>query len=132
MSCAIFFLKIENEIVKGKIAPGINSLPYGEISELKGCGNAFASIGFKNNLYVFPNPTLDVLKFKNKSSEFEIEQLQLEVFDMLGREITNFANAEGILPEETWEVNIQHLAAGVYIFRLSGRNGESNFKIVKQ
>lgn len=132
LNCAIYFLKIENEVVKGKIAPGIESMNYKDLGDLQVCGSAFESIGFGGKISVFPNPTHDFLQLKNSSENQTFGNLQLKAYDMLGREIANFSNQEGILPEETWEINIRHLAAGVYIFQLSGRGGERVFRIVKQ
>ena len=133
IGCTIFFLKIEDEVVKGKIAPGVESIDYKDLGSLESCGNAFDIITtLENNVAVFPNPTLGELKIKNTNTENSLGSLQLKVFDMLGREIANYANVDGILPEEIWEINIQNLAAGVYFFKLSGKNGQRKFRIIKQ
>ena len=132
VGCARFFLKIEREVVKGKIAPGTNSIDYKDLGDLKDCGNAFEGFAYGSEISIFPNPTDAHLQLKNNSEKRTFDNFQLKVYDMLGREIDNFSNQEGILPEETWEINIRHLAAGVYIFQLSGRSGERNFRIVKQ
>lgn len=132
IGCAIWFLKIENEIVKGKIAPGIESLSINEMAYLENCGNAFSSLISMHELTMFPNPAANQIKIKNNSTEATFDNLQLNVYDLLGRLISINSNIVGVLPEETWTINIENLSAGVYIFKLSGKKGERTFRIIKQ
>lgn len=132
IGCAIWFLKIEDEIVKGKITSGIESLPYKEMAFLKNCGNAFSSLLSMNDITIFPNPAANQVKIKNTNTQATFDNLHLKVYDLLGRLISSNSNSAGILPEEIWTINIENLSAGVYIFKLSGKNGERNFRIIKQ
>lgn len=133
IGCNLFFLKIENEVVKGKIAPGVESIDYKDLNTLESCGIAFKTIpAIVNDLVLYPNPTLGAIKIKNINTDALLENLQLQVFDMLGREVAIYKNEDGILPDEIWAINIQYFAAGVYFLKLSGKNGQREFKIVKQ
>ena len=131
IGCAIGFLKIENEIVKGKIAPGINQITYDQLSSLESCGNAFDQIGFKGNLVLFPNPTADIFRVKNTSTKKTIENLQLRIFNPNGKEIYKLKKTDGILPEEDWKINIQNLSSGVYLVQVSDIFHVVTYKIIK-
>lgn len=131
IGCSISFLKIENEIVVGKVAPGIEAIPFDDLLDIESCGNIFSDLQLKKNITIFPNPTSGELKIKNISPTFELEQLQIEIYDILGRVLSHPMKIEGILPEETWSVNIQDFAAGVYILRISNAHQESAIRIVK-
>lgn len=130
LSCAISFLKIENELVKGKVAPGVESIDYKDMASLETCGNAFENIAFESSIIVFPNPTNGEIKIQNNSSNL-FEHLELSIFDTVGRELSTFKKTAGILPEETWEINIQIFSAGIYIIKLSGKNQVRYIKILK-
>lgn len=132
IGCNIFLLKIENEVVKGKIAPGVESINYADLGDLETCGIAFESFNFEKNISLFPNPTEGEVTIKNIGVNILFENLELTVYDMLGKKVTVFEKPEGILPDEFWNFNIQNLSAGVYIFNLSGINQESYIRIVKQ
>ena len=132
LHCAIFFLEIENEIVKGKIAPDLESIAYGELGNLEGCGNDFKLFSLERNIIVFPNPTIDEIKIKNNSSTNNSEQLEIKIFDTIGRDLQVTTKVDGILPEEIWIVNIQFLPAGLYLIQLSDEYDEKIYRIVKQ
>ena len=132
IGCTIFFLKIENEVVKGKIAPGIESIKYKKLGDLKDCNAAFETADIKNTASIFPNPTGGDVFIKNLSTENSLEDLKIEIFDILGRKVTGFNQTEAILPEENWTINIERLAPGVYFFKLSGNHREGFFKLAKQ
>jgi len=131
INCAIGFLKIENEIVTGKIAPGIKQINYEQIFNLESCGDAFDQFDFKKDLKLFPNPTTDVIRVNNTSSKKTFENLQVRIFDSIGREIAKYTKMDSILPEEDWRINIQDFASGVYLVQISNRYQEVSYKIVK-
>lgn len=132
IGCSIFFLKIENEIVKGKIAPGIESIAYNYIGSLESCGNILGNFSLKRNIIVFPNPTFNDLKIINTSATENYEKPTLKIFDIKGRELQAFKKVDDILPEEAWIINIQHLSKGLYLIKLFDKSDENTFKIVKQ
>jgi hypothetical protein len=75
---------------------------------------------------VYPNPTNDYLKVKQYGL---ITALNYEVYDQSGRLLRSKKAAEHQV-----EINIQDLAKGFYILRISNKNGEliKTEKIVKQ
>ncbi|MFK7771805.1 MAG: T9SS type A sorting domain-containing protein [Saprospiraceae bacterium] len=129
--CAISYLKIENEVIKGKIAPGIESLDYFDLANLEGCGNGFNLFSVKNNLAIFPNPTSEILKIQNSSIIDSEENIQVEFIDMIGRALYSLKKEDGILAGEVWTIDLQIFAAGVYFLKLTADNQETILKIVK-
>lgn len=132
ISCSISYLLIENETIKGKITPDIESLDYKNLSTLDECGNGTNIFSIAHQLDIFPNPTVDILKIKNKS-DYDFEgSINIQFFDILGRELPSFKKENGLLSTETWSVNLNNLSAGVYFFKLTANGREEIFKIVKQ
>ena len=124
--------EIEDEVVKGKIAPGIESLDYHELGNLEGCGEAFKIFTIKKQMAVFPNPTIGILNIKNLSDLETVENVRIECVDILGRGHCFFIKEDGIMVDETWSINIESLSSGIYIFKLFANQQEAIFKIVKQ
>ena len=131
LSCAISYLKIEDEVIKGMIAPGVESLNYSDFITLENCGNGFEFFLIENNLSVFPNPTVDILTIKNENFNQSAENVQAKFIDALGREIFTFKNEDEILSGESWSINIQYFAAGVYYVKLTANHQETVIRIVK-
>jgi len=132
LSCAVSFLKIENETIVGNIAPGIQSINYTEIFELEACGEAFSQINLKNNVSLFPNPTNGVFYLQVNQRKISFEDYELSLFDILGRKLSNHLQLEGILEENYWAINIQDIPSGAYIIRLSNSFQECAFRVVKE
>ncbi len=132
LGCAISFLKIDNGMVSGKITPGIDRMDYGDIIDLKDCGNAFDLISLEKNILLFPNPTDGSIKIRNLSSEISLEHVQFKIFDMIGKEL--FADMQNVilLPEDNLKIDIEHFPSGVYIIEFSANFTERIFKVVKQ
>ena len=131
--CSVSYLKIEDGVVTGNIAPGIESIDYLDLKTLDDCGEQFNLFTLEDgSLSVFPNPTLDILKVKNTSPLGSIENVQIEFIDMIGRELYTFKKEDKILGGEIWTINLQHFTAGVYFLKLTANNQEQMIKIVKQ
>lgn len=129
--CHISFLKIENGILKGPIAPDIESLPYHDLASLESCDNQLNLFSISNSLAIFPNPTIDKIHIKN-ISEFETNAVfELEFFDVLGRNITFIKKEDGLQIEEEWSVDISDLAAGIYFLRFKSNRQKEVFRVVK-
>ena len=79
-----------------------------------------------NHFVVYPNPTSDYLKVKQYGL---ITELYYEVYDQSGRLLKSKKSAEHQV-----ELNLQDLAKGFYILRITNRNGEliKTEKVVKQ
>lgn len=131
ISCSISYLLIENETIKGKITADIESLDYKDLNTLDECGNGVNIFSMASKLDIFPNPTVDILNIKNKSPYDFAGSINIQFFDMLGRELPCFKKENGLLSTETWSVNVNHLSAGVYFFKLTANSREEIFKIVK-
>lgn len=130
--CAISFLKIEDEVVKGKIAPGVESIDYYDLVTLEGCGNQFDFFSIENNMLIFPNPTNDILKIKNTSLSDSVSNVQIQFIDMIGRELYTLKKEDEFFAGETWKVNLENFTAGVYFLKLTANSQETVIKIVKQ
>jgi len=130
--CHISFLKIENGILKGPIAPGIESYPYKDLGSLESCNVGLNLFFISSSLSFFPNPTLSEIQIKNIGFSGTDNLLQLEVLDVLGHNIRFFKKEEGLQQGEEWVINISELTAGVYFLRVIDKNKEEIFRIVKQ
>lgn len=130
LNCAVSFLKIENEVVKGAIAPGINSMDYKDLASLETCGDAFKFFSLDRHVKLFPNPTIDHIKIQNIHDEASIN-LDLRVYDIHGRLILMRSNVQGILPEEQWVIDIESYSSGVYLFKISTAFQELVYRVVK-
>ncbi len=130
--CFESFLKIEDEVISGKIAPGITSLEYIDLGNVEGCGEQMNIFSIKDDISVFPNPTFNVLKFKNLNANKSTENIQLTCFDMLGRELRTFKKGDGIMAGEIWTIDFQEFPVGVYMLKLYANYQETVFRIVKQ
>lgn len=130
--CQVSVLEIENEVISGNIAPGIESLDYHELGNLEGCGEEFKIFSISKQIAVFPNPTIDILNIKNLSALGTIENVRIECIDIIGKEHCLFIKENGIIVDETWSINLESLSSGVYIFKLYANQQDAIFKIVKQ
>ena len=119
-------------MVKGAIAPGIESIPYDELGFLESCGTNLNLFSINNSLAVFPNPTLKNIRIKNISDYNTNTILQLEIIDAIGRDISFYKKEDGFLIEEEWIINISELAGGVYFLKIIDGGEQEVFKIVKQ
>lgn len=130
--CHISFVKIENGILKGSIAAGVESHPYKDLDALEDCGKGLNLFFVSSSLSIFPNPTLSDIRIKNIGYSNSESILQLEVIDAIGRKIRFYKKEEGILVGEEWIINVSELAAGLYFFKLISNNREEVFRVVKQ
>ncbi len=131
VGCAISFLKIENERVRGKIAPGINAIDYKDLHTVMNCGNAFDFISFKGSMTLFPNPSSGEVKLKNSGTQIIGEELQVNIFNLIGKELSIFKREEEMKPGEIWELNLDAFSSGVYLIKISDKYKETTFKVLK-
>ena len=118
-------------MVKGKISPSIESIDYSDLSTLESCENAFDQILSEKNIVFFPNPTFADVKIKNFNPETPIKNIELKIFDSIGRELIFLRNEEGILPDEIWEIDFKNFPPGFYVFKFSSESLEKTVNIVK-
>jgi len=131
VGCAISFLEIDNEVVLGKIAPGLRSVDYDELSSVMECGDAFSLLNLSSHLSLFPNPTDGELNIKNINTNIGLQNLEVHIFDITGRLISTYKRDEELLQSEIWELNIKDFPVGVYIVRVSINSFSSSYKVVK-
>lgn len=129
--CKLSYLKIEDEVIKGNIAPGIKSLDYSDLAILKNYGDEFNLFSIEHSLSFSPSPIADILNIKNISLASS-ENIQIEVIDITGSNRYSFKKEDGILADETWTIDLQNFPVGVYLFKLTAYNQEIVFKIIKQ
>jgi len=71
------------------------------------------------NLNMYPNPTIDILTIESdKSME------QIEVFNVLGKRVSQFENTE--------QINMSNLKSGIYIVRITFSDGNFAIKRVQK
>lgn len=76
------------------------------------------------NIVIFPNPVLDVLKIKS-----DVDINKIIVYDSKGKTALNFEFKDKTLNEKL--LNISQLSAGTYFISLVGKSFEKTFKIMK-
>lgn len=75
------------------------------------------------NIIVSPNPAQNYLTISNLPSE----KLQIQIFDLQGRELYSLLNQQLI----SAQISIDHLKAGVYFVSIKGEEGVQTKKIIK-
>jgi hypothetical protein len=73
-----------------------------------------------NEFYIYPNPTKNIVHFKNIS---EIEEIK--IFDYLGKEVLK----QTIINNE---INVENLSKGIYIVEIHSENGTVYKKFIKE
>ena len=85
--------------------------------------------GFTHEILLFPNPTQGEFTIEILSNESLSEDVQLEVYDYLGRTlIQEVITHQGQLSKR---LSLQHYESGTYFVRCHNSSFEKNFRIVK-
>jgi hypothetical protein len=84
-------------------------------------GNTSFEVG--NNLKIYPNPTQNIVNIDLQ----DLDNASVEVYDINGRQL--FTQK---LNNTTTAINIENLASGVYLFKVSSSQGTATIKVVKQ
>jgi hypothetical protein len=85
--------------------------------------------GFTHEILLFPNPTQGEFTIEILSNESLSEDIQLEVYDYLGRTlIQEVVTHQGQLSKR---LSLQHCESGTYFVRCHNSSFEKNFRIVK-
>ena len=74
----------------------------------------------KNEFYIYPNPTKNIVHFKNIS---EIEEIK--IFDYLGKEVLK----QTIINNE---INVENLSKGIYLIEIHSENEKIYKKFIKE
>ena len=131
LECAISILRIENEVVRGQIAPGVNRMDYNDFLNSNNCGPVFFPISITQSLELYPNPTNKEIRLSSTSSEFSMDNLKLRIFDAVGREVDFQIYDESFVVNEEWVIDIEHFVAGLYFVLVSNDVQTVSYKIVK-
>jgi hypothetical protein len=100
------------------------------IAKLQGIGDVKPEL--PTTLYVFPNPTTGRLTIKCKDAINGVSTItNIEIFDVLGRNIGTYPCNCSDDTEPTTTINIPHLQAGLYIMIITTDNGRKAHKIIK-
>lgn len=125
--CGQNVLEVESGVVKGKISPGINSIPIEEFHTLSDCGSLPPiSAGFE--LQIGPNPADSELKLKI-SFEGPFKG-SARVINSMGQEVKRYV-LEGV---DFWEdtLRVSDYAAGLYFMEVELAARRKVYKIVIQ
>lgn len=131
-SCAVWYLEVENDLVKGSITAEIKSIAYHKLNSLKSCGNAANFFSLKKYVSISPNPTIGEIRIANTSGKNPLKELKIKIFDTSGRLVQNHSKPNGILSEEPWTISLQNFPPGIYLIQLFANNTNEVFKIIKQ
>ena len=98
----------------------VRVIPNIEVVEIK---------GITHEILLYPNPTQGVFTLEILSNESLSQDIQLEVYDYLGRTLIQ----EVISPqgERTKRLSLEHCESGTYFVRCRNSTFEKNFRIVK-
>lgn len=127
--CGVSFLRINDETVEGRIAPGINSINYSKMGTINDCGklSVFQKIGL---LSIYPTLTTlgpSIFLDNNASNNLVIDW---EMYSNVGQLVAE-NKSQSFEPGEQFTVDMENYPAGVYFLRIR-RSGEKKvFKIVK-
>lgn len=127
--CGISYLRINNEVVEGKIAPGINSINYSKLGSVDDCGNLsiFQKIGLFS---IFPTLTSAGPAIILDPEASEPVLINWELYSNIGQ-LVDEKNAQSFEPGQRFTVDMNRYPPGVYLLRIQ-RSGERKvFKIVK-
>lgn len=130
--CAVWYLEIENDIVKGKISSNKESIAYNKLNRLNDCGNAADFFSLKKYVSISPNPTTDEIQIRNTSANTDLKSFKIKIFDTLGKLVQTHSKPNGLLPEESWIINLKNFPSSIYLIQLSANDRKGIFKILKQ
>lgn len=82
-----------------------------------------------NTISVFPNPNNGL--FTILFSEIKYDKIELKVYDINGRIILNELIYKEDLSSNTWKINIQNYAKGIYFVNIDSIDNQKVFKIIK-
>lgn len=133
--CGIHFLKIENGIVTGPIAPNIESISLDEIMTIQ-CFEDFTlsasdANSLENSISIFPNPNDGNFYILNLSEIQTNQIIKMELMDTQGRIIYRNQKTDGWLPNDEWRINVNEIAKGVYFLRIFVEEKSMVLRIVK-
>ncbi len=124
--CGVYWLKVENGIVKGSIAPGVTEIAVSDFPTIANCGNFSPLPSQYAKINIFPNPTKVAFQV-----DIELEnsiQGFFNIYDMAGRFLEK-VNIQG-----TDQVNIPYqvekLPAGIYLVEVYLWTRRELFKVV--
>jgi hypothetical protein len=77
--CGVTFLRIEGDVIEGKIAPGVTQIPITELVTIGNCGGIGAEVTVIN---VSPTLTSNIVRVKTTK---DVADIDIRMFDMAGR-----------------------------------------------
>ncbi len=133
--CGINYLKIENGIVQGPIAPNLESIAFDEFNSVECFANVSVAISnvsmIAESLTVFPNPTDGNFHILNSIEIKENQNVEIELIDLQGRIIYKSQKTEGWSSNEEWNININEMVEGIYFLKVFIEEKSVIIKVVK-
>jgi hypothetical protein len=95
---------------------------FGDAQNQNSCAPILSTTNYQlEQIKIFPNPTSDYISFTN------LDNNRFKLYSLLGKEINV------TFSEETQQLDISHVRAGIYLLEITGANGGKRIqKIIKQ
>jgi hypothetical protein len=129
--CGVSYLPVENGIVKGKIAPGIESLPYADFVKSSTCPifehfDPQTPVPFEFKVY--PNPTRNRLFLEPAK---DLEDFDYSLSDIRGRTVVEgtWKQAESDSPAAITLPGYQ-MEGGIYLLRIKSGSDSRTLKVM--
>lgn len=111
------------------VAPETHSAAYQEWTLLGNCGARFADADADHVLTVYPSPFVaDVTVSFDLSNDGEVS---VDLYSTYGEKVGTLFSGALEAGSQSFTLNTQHLAAGVYIVRVNGSNISENVRVIK-
>ncbi len=126
--CGLNFLAVEAGIVKGKIAPGVNSIPLEDFNTVANCGDLPPIVNDGLEIRLGPNPTESQLEMKVSVSGAISGKARF--INAMGQEVRRIA----LTGEDLWKetVDVSNFAPGVYFVEIDLMSRREVRKVVVQ
>jgi hypothetical protein len=130
-SCGTSFLKVENGLVKGKIAPGISAIPLHDFTSLANCGKLKTSATTEApDFDITVNPTL-IDDHALVQTTFTADQnIELTIFDALGRSVYETQSVD-FNDTRPLSVDFEGYYPGLYFIRICADGRQKTVKVLK-
>ncbi len=130
--CGISFLKIENGMVQGAIAPGVTAVALADFPNTANCGDLSPSVvvdpGVLGGIIVRPTITNGLVEIRTNSGQ--LADLKLTVFDATGRLVFRAAYPK-FGAYSNAEVDMTNWSSGVYFLHFEAAGARLSQKLVK-
>lgn len=134
--CYISFLKVENGVVAGAIAPGVTQVDLADFTNIGNCGELNASSveeepTSKGNFMVLPTLTTgNIYIYANSKVHLPKGKLQISVYDVTGRLVTK-AGFDNFHATNPVYLDAANWATGLYFLQMEAGGLKETVKVMK-